>query len=402
MKTATMPKHTRTILHVDMDAFFASVEQVDHPEYAGKPVIVGSPPDQRGVVSAASYEARKFGVHSAMPSRTAAQRCPDGIFLPVNGKRYKEISKQIFRIFETFTPWVEPLSIDEAFLDVSGSLHLFGEGPEIAEKIRTTIREQTGLTASVGIAPNKFLAKLASDMNKPDGLTLVPTNPAAIREFLAPLSVSRIWGLGKVAQKKLEKAGIRIVQDLQDIPDDVLARLVGERMADHYKALAYGVDERCLEMDVREKSVSREYTFTENCSDSDLLERVLSGLVDEVAARIRKENFWADVAVLKVRWEPFETITRQRKLDSPCRDTFTLLDEAFTLFRKEKLKAPVRLIGFGVRVLESRFARQIDLFDLEDRTAREKRERASLAMDKIRRMYGPQSLRRAGAHDTAP
>ncbi len=197
-------------LHVDMDAFFASVEQLDHPELRGKPVVVGSPPDRRGVVAAASYEARKFGIHSAMPSRLAYQKCPDAIFVPGNMARYKEVSRQVMRIFGAYTPLVQPLSIDEAFLDVTGAQRLFGDGKTIAEKIRRDIREQTGLTASVGVAPNLFLAKIASDMNKPNGITVVPSGQESIEKFLAPLPIGRMWGVGKVTQKTFVLSGYRL------------------------------------------------------------------------------------------------------------------------------------------------------------------------------------------------
>ena len=217
----------RVFLHVDMDAFFASVEQHDNPELRGKPVIVGAPADRRGVVAAASYEARTFGIHSAMPSGEAARLCPHAVFVRPNMKRYKQVSSQIFEIFERFTPLVEPLSVDEAFLDVTGSERLFGSGVEIGERIRQVILEELGLTASVGVAPNKFLAKLASDMDKPDGLTLVPFSREAIIAFLAPLSVDRIWGVGAVTQKRLDEKGIRTIADLQSADLVSLVSIVG-------------------------------------------------------------------------------------------------------------------------------------------------------------------------------
>ncbi|MDA0990535.1 MAG: DNA polymerase IV, partial [Verrucomicrobia bacterium] len=212
----------RTFLHVDMDAFFAAIEQHDNPALRGKPVVVGGPADGRGVVAAASYEARGYGIHSAMPSREAKQRCPHAIFLPNNGKRYQDVSRQIFGIFDRFTPFVEALSIDEAFLDVTGVKHLFGPGPEVARQIKVAIHAETGLTASVGVAPNKFLAKLASDLEKPDGLTVVPNERPAIAAFLAPLEVGRIWGVGKVTGAKLATMGIRTIGQLQQTPERVL------------------------------------------------------------------------------------------------------------------------------------------------------------------------------------
>jgi len=217
-------KAQQTILHIDMDAFFAAVEVHDNPELKGKPLVIGSPRDKRGVVSTCSYEARKFGIHSGMPSRTAAQRCPEAIFLPVRMSRYHDVSKQIMEIFERFTPHVQPLSCDEAFLDVTGSLHLFGDGPETARKIKAVILEETGLTCSVGVAPNLFLAKIASDMNKPDGLTLVPFSEKLIPAFLAPLPIKRMWGAGGKTQTVLKAHNLQTIGDLQKVDSKLLKK----------------------------------------------------------------------------------------------------------------------------------------------------------------------------------
>jgi len=245
---------TKVFLHVDMDAFFASVEQHDHPELRGKPVVVGASPDQRGVIAAASYEARKFGIHSAMPSRTAYQKCPDAVFRRGNMARYKEVSGQIMRIFESFTPLVQPLSIDEAFLDVTGAQRLFGSAEVIARKIKQTIKEQTGLNASVGVAPNMFLAKLASDLDKPDGLTLIPFAQEEIEQFLAPLPVGRIWGAGKVTQKILLENGLPTIGKLQQCPFQTLEKIVGTRTAEVFSRLACGIDEREIELETDHRS----------------------------------------------------------------------------------------------------------------------------------------------------
>ena len=291
----------RTILHVDMDAFFASIEQLDHPEYAGKPLVVGAPADKRGVVSAASYEAREFGLHSAMPSRVAARKCPQAIFVPVNMPRYIEASEQIFAIFETFTPYIEPLSVDEAFLDVTGVKRLFGAGPEIAAKIKEAVKTQTGLTASVGVATNKFLAKLASDMDKPDGITVVPSDPKAIRRFLAPLAVGRIWGVGRVTQRMLEGHGILTIADLQETPIERLTKIVGKNYAEHLAALAVGEDARKLEMDRTRKSYSREHTFDVDCKDQEEQERILCSLVEDVGSQLRAAGKYAKTIRIKRR-----------------------------------------------------------------------------------------------------
>lgn len=385
----------RVILHVDMDAFFASVEQHDNPELRGKPVVVGAAGDQRGVVAAASYEAREFGVHSAMPSREAARRCPQAIFVPPNGKRYSQVSRQIFGIFERFTPLVEPLSVDEAFLDVTGSESLFGSGVEIAEQIRAAIYTETGLTASVGVAPNKFLAKLASDMDKPDGVTVVPIERQAIVEFLAPLPVGRIWGVGAVMQQQLEDVGIRTVGDLQQMTQLALARLVGEHAAERLKHLAHGEDAREIVTEHEEKSISKEHTFPKDVENVKELESVLLSLVDEVGSRLRAKERYAGVIRLKLRWQGFRTITRQRQLRPPCCDAFSLRRAAMAIFNDEPINQPVRLIGIGVSGLCDRPAEQLGLFD-DSVQEREKREHLSRSVDALQEKFGPDAVGRVG------
>ncbi len=391
----------RTILHVDMDAFFAAIEQHDHPEWRGRPVVVGAQPDARGVVAAASYEARRFGIHSAMPSRDAGRRCPEAIFTPVNMARYHDVSRQIFGIFERFTPDIEPLSLDEAFLDVSGAHRLFGPGPEIARRIKATIVAETGLTASIGVAPNKFLAKLASDLNKPDGLTLVPTTRAAIMAFLAPLPVGRIWGVGAVTGAMLNKHGIATIGDLQRIAEPALAAILGRHGAAHLRRLAMGEDARDVAPEREEKRISREHTFPRDCQDAAVIIRLLDDLVEDVARRLRADGRFASVAHLKLRWKDFKTITRQRPLAQPSCDDFTLRHAAQELLRAEPLKQPVRLIGFGVSHLVARSESQLSLFP-DAPAAPERRERLSHTVDAIRRHHGTESIRRASAHDNAP
>jgi len=387
----------KTILHVDMDAFFASVEQHDHPELRGKPVVVGAPPDQRGVVAAASYEARKYGIHSAMPSRTAYQKCPEAVFVRGNMGRYKEISRQIMRVFESYTPLVQPLSIDEAFLDVTGAHRLFGDGKTIAEKIRRDIREQTGLTASVGIAPNMFLAKIASDMNKPDGITLVPFEQEAIEQFLAPLPIGRMWGVGKVTQKKLLSLGITTIEKLQEVDFTILERAVGTRAAQVFSQLAHGIDERGIVLETKDKSISNETTFKEDVSDHDQIEATYKRLIDKVGGRVRKAGFFATTVHLKIRWGDFSTITRQTKLSIPSQDDITLREVGMALLREHLCNRPVRLIGFGVsglRESDEPQTAQLDLFNAPDTTLHNKRSRLSRAADAIRQRFGDQSLRR--------
>lgn len=377
-----------------MDAFFASVEQRDHPEWRGKPVVVGAPPDRRGVVAAASYEARTYGIHSAMPSREAGRLCPHAVFVPANGRRYRQVSARIFRILERFSPFVEPLSIDEAFLDVTGVQRLFGKGEEIAAKIKQAIRRETGLTASIGVAPNKFLAKLASDLQKPDGLTVVPDDRAAILEFLAPLPVHRIWGVGKVMERQLQRLGIETIGDLQTTPPQRLAGLLGKRTAEHLLRLAHGQDNREIEPAAEEKSMSGEHTFPEDTRSPEQIERVLCDLAETVGRRLRSAGLYARAAHLKLRWKDFRTITRQKALARPCRDDFTLRQTALGLFRAQETKEPVRLIGFGVSRLIDHADDQMSLFETESRNAG-RNERLSQAVDRLRGKYGDTAIGRA-------
>jgi len=384
----------RVFLHVDMDAFFASVEQHDKPELKGQPVVVGAPPDQRGVISAASYKAREYGIHSAMPSREAYRRCPAAVFLPVNMERYLQVSQQIRTIMESFTPLVEPLSIDEAFLDVTGAQRLFGSGATIAAAIKADILNKTGLTASVGVASNKFLAKLASDLDKPDGLTIVPEGRREIMAFLAPLPVGRIWGVGKVTGRKLTKAGIRTIGDLQVASSESLAHCIGKHSAGHLQRLACGEDAREIELDREEKSMSREYTFPEDCQDVERLSAVLDDLVEDVARRLRAVGKYASVAQVKLRWQGFETITRQRKLSMPLCDGFQLRALARDVLCGESLQRPVRLIGFSATGLTTQAGQQLMLFDQQDG---ERKETLSRVVDSIRNCYGDESIGRCCA-----
>ncbi len=385
----------KTILHIDMDAFFAAVEVHDRPELKGLPVVIGSPPDRRGVVSTCSYEARTFGIHSAMPSRTAFKLCPRAVFLPPNMKRYHEVSEQIMEIFRRFTPLVEPLSCDEAFLDVTGAHYLFGNGPEIAQKIKAAVLEETGLTCSVGVASNMFLAKIASDLNKPDGLTVVPASEKLIAAFLAPLPIKRMWGAGKKTQAVLEEHKIRTIGDLQTVDPAKLATWVGESSASSFRRLAFGLDDRALEIESEEKSISNEITFDEDLRDAKAIEAALLDLADKVGTRLRLAGFYAATAQIKLRWTDFSTITRQRRLDPPCCDDISLRETALELFRKESLHSAVRLIGFGVSGLRrTANAPQLDLFDSPMKKTSTKRETLSRAVDRIRAKFGRKSIRR--------
>jgi DNA polymerase-4 len=380
----------RQIIHVDMDAFYASVEQADHPELKGKPVIVGGSPEERGVVSAASYEARRFGIHSAMPAAQAHRLCPQGIFLPVRIRRYVEISRAIGRIFYSYTPQVEPVSIDEAFLDVSGCLGLFGSTEHIGRQIKAKIREEFGLTASVGIAPNKFLAKLASDIEKPDGFVVITEENK--QQILDPLPVGRIWGIGKVTEKALNEIGIVTIEQLRKTPTEVLAEIFGNQ-ASGILELAQGIDTRAVETEGTAKSISSEETFATDIEDKDTLLSVLLGQVEEVAQRLRAEKLQARTVTLKIRYGNFRTITRSATLEQPTQVTQHLWDQARLLFDQwhQKSAAPLRLLGFGVSGLSAEGTGQQLLFD--NLAEQKKQKKLDTAFDTIRQKYGDDALK---------
>lgn len=382
----------RHILHVDMDAFFASIEQRDHPEWRGKPVVVGAGPHERGVVATCSYEARKFGIHSAMPSREAGRRCPDAIFTPGNHAIYAAVSRQVFAIFERYTPLVEPVSVDEAFLDVSGALRLFGSPATIATCIRADLRRELGITGSVGIAHNLFLAKLASDLNKPDGQAVVPRDPEGVKALLAPLPVRRLWGVGKTTAEVLQRAGLSSIGDIQRLRADALARLVGASLAAHLGRLAVGQDDRELTFEWEEKSISREHTYGEDTLRRDVLVETLRELAEDVGRQVRQSAHFATVARLKLRWSDFRTITRQRPFVTPSRDDFTFREMADALFAAAYDGAPVRLIGFGVTGFTDTRRDQLQLFD-DPTPLRDKRESICRAVDELRERLGPNAVR---------
>ncbi|MBN2127978.1 MAG: DNA polymerase IV [Sedimentisphaerales bacterium] len=383
-------KKPRRILHVDMDAFYASVEQFDHPELRGRAVIVGGDPKGRGVVSAASYEARAFGVHSAMPMAQALRRCPHAAILPVRMERYAEISQVIGAIFERYTPLVEPISLDEAFLDVTGSTNLFGSAERIGRAIKNEIQEQTHLTASVGIAPNKFLAKLASDLEKPDGFVVIDEpNKQAI---LDPLSVGKIWGVGKVTEKALLAHGIETIAQLRHSTQAELEAVIGRAAAELLR-LARGEDERPVKPDRQRKSVSSEQTFATDVSDAAVLSSVLLEQVEEVAHRLRRQHLKARTVTLKLRYGDFRTITRSDTLCEATNVTQSLWEAAERIFRRWRARSagPLRLLGMGASGLEDERAGQQLLFaDPKE----EKLKKLDEAVDRIRDRYGKNAVRR--------
>ncbi|MEX2606399.1 MAG: DNA polymerase IV [Kiritimatiellia bacterium] len=390
----------RSILHVDMDAFFASVEQRDFPELRGKPVLVGGDPTKRGVVAAASYEARKFGIHSAMPTREAYRRCPDAVFVRGRMQIYKAVSRQVFAIFEDVTPMVQPLSVDEAFLDVTGALHFWENDPlRIAEDIRARIQKEVQLTASVGIASNKFLAKLASDMNKPDGVTVVPRGAEAIRDFLAPLPVGRIWGVGKKTGETLARHGIHTIRDLQNADPRQLTSWFGEHSAQHLKALSLGLDDRPVHDREPEKSMSSEHTFGEDQTDPVIWHRILLEQSEEVGRRLRKAGLWSGCIQLKVRNDKFQTRTRQRTLPVPTRRDLEIYHAALTLLEKAAPDRPVRLLGVGASHLTDTPVvpepMQLDLFGEHPSATTSDPAVLDRVVDQLRARYGKTAVQRA-------
>ena len=377
---------TRAVLHVDMDAFYASVEQHDDPSLAGRPLIVGWD-GGRGVVAAASYEVRRYGVHSAMPVRKALQLCPHAVCVRPRMARYQEVSAQVFGAFREVTPLVQGLSLDEAFLDVTASLQLLGDALEIGRRIKRRIRALTGLTASVGAAPNKLVAKIASDLSKPDGLTLVEA--ARVREVLDPLSVRRLPGLGSKTGAKVEAAGIRTLGELRSAPDAVLWPLFG-RYSSWMRERASGIDERPVLPEVEEKSLSAEDTFEHDIDDIRTLQRQLAGLADLAAARLRARQLMAGCIGVKIRRDDFSTFSRQRAVAPPtceARAVAGVAAELLTRWLAANRGAKLRLLG--VVLTELTPASQLGLFEETRRGSQ-----LDATLDEARARFGRQALRR--------
>ena len=385
------------ILHVDMDAFYASVEQRDRPELAGRPVIVGGSPHRRGVVSAASYEAREFGVHSAMPSAAARRKCPQAVFLPPRIGYYVQVSREIREVFLQYTPLVEPLSLDEAFLDVSGSVGLFGSPVEIGRRIKEEIYRKTRLVASVGVAPNKFLAKVASDLDKPDGFVIVPVD--GIQEFLDPLPVARLWGVGQVSNRALERLSIRTIGQLRRLSEEVLGDCFGT-FGEHLWRLAHGIDDRPVVPDREAKSISNETTFEIDVVDRSVQRAWLMALTEQVARRVREHGLRARTVHLKVRFADFRTITRSHTFAEPTDLTDQFWDSAARMLDTHVATGqPVRLLGMGVSGFDASGCTQQGLFDEEERR---RQSRLDGVTDEITSRYGHKSIGRATKLETDP
>jgi DNA polymerase-4 len=383
----------RSILHVDMDAFYASIEQRDDPQLSGKPVVVGG--NNRGVVAAASYESRVFGIRSAMPMAEARRRCPDLCRVAPRMSRYQDVSREIFAVFREFTPLVEGLSLDEAFLDVTASSKLFGSGGDIAIAVKQRIHERTDLTASVGVAGNKLVAKIASDLDKPDGLVVI--TPENLHGTLDPLSVAVIPGIGKETQSRLRRIGVRTIADLRHADDRDLVPIFG-RFTQKTRDRAAGIDDRAVIASRAEKSISAEETYDSDLAERGEMERQLLRLAERTSGRLRKARLAAGTVQVKIRQSDFQTFTRQKSLKPPGNGTDQIFEIARTLLRTWLARNPgarIRLLGVGGSGLAP--AAQDDLFAGQDTAPGTEVDRT---VDEIRDRFGSASVGRARTLDT--
>lgn len=375
----------RWILHVDMDAFYASVEQRDHPEYRDKPLIVGGV-GRRGVVATASYEARKFGVHSAMPMELARRRCPQGIFIAGDHDKYSAVSTQIMAILADYSPLIEPLSLDEAFLDLSGMELIFASPLDIAREIKRRVREDLQLVVSAGLAPNKFLAKMASDLRKPDGLVVV--DYGCEREFLADLPIEKLWGVGEVTAKSLRAKGFTKIAQLAALDEVDLRPFFGQSAATVYN-LVRGIDNRPVVSGRESKSIGAEETFPFDLTDADEMRTILTVMANRVGARLRHEKLAAWTITLKLRYGNFQTLTRQRKLTRPTQADETIYRTSVDLLTQHLNQANgIRLLGVSASHFESAERRETSLFDDQE----EKGRQISTVMDQLREKFGSAAL----------
>jgi len=381
----------RTIFHVDMDAFFAAIAELDDPSLAGKAVLTGGT-GPRGVVTTASYEARKFGCHSAMPMSIALRRCPHAICVKVPGERIRELSQQVFAVLDAFSPTVQPLSVDEAFLDMTGTQRLMGPPEEVAQQLKDAIKQATGLTASVGVAFNKFLAKLASDLDKPDGLVVI--TPRNVDQVLSALPVSKVWGVGPSMEKKLAGVGIHTVADLRQWPGEALTQRFGSA-GEHLHELAFGRDDRPVTPDRVAKSIGQEQTFDTDLASAEAARAFLLGHTEQVAERLRRHGFLARGVTLKLRAPDFSTRTRSVHLTEATARTDLLwgsVRDAFDQWAAASFH-PLRLVGVTAYPLTTTPG-QPGLFNQQEN---QKRERLDRATDAIRARFGKASITRAGA-----
>jgi DNA polymerase-4 len=383
---------SRVILHVDMDAFYASVEQRDRPELRGRPVVVGADPRGRGVVSAASYEARRFGIHSAMPIGRAYRLCPTAAFLPVDMDKYARESDRIMSILGDFTPLIEPLSLDEAFLDVTGSRALHGTGVEIARRIKARIRDEVGLTASAGVAPSKFVAKIASDLEKPDGL--VEVAPGQEVAFLRDLPLRRLWGVGPSAERELSTLGVRTIGDLVRLGRGRLEARLGASGA-HLVDLAQGIDDRPVVPWHDPKSTGAEETFERDTRDVGRLRATLLAQADRVATELRAAGLRGRTVTLKLRFADFHTLTRRGTGEAPTADGGEIFRRAWAAFSRIPRPQPIRLVGLSVSGFASTSEpQQLPLLGRPDRA-----DRLGQVTDELRTRFGPRALVRGSLLD---
>lgn len=378
-----MNKMRRWIMHVDMDAFYASVEQGDHPEYKGHPVIVGGL-SARGVVATASYEARKFGVHSAMGMERARKLCPQGIYLWPRMDRYKEVSGQIHKIMEEFTDCIEPLSLDEAFLDVTGIAHKFIGPMALGRSIKERVFQETGLIISAGLAPNKFLAKIASDLDKPNGLVVVPYGKEV--EFLQELPIKRLWGVGRQTEKLLLEQGYKKIKDIQNLSDErPLIAILGNQ-ARRFWELARGIDSRPVESDRVVQSIGREETYETDLVDEGLIDREWQYFANRLAKSLRKHNVMGTTISIKVRYNDFLTLTRQKTLSIPTNREDVMLEVARLLYAKLGKNKPIRLLGLTMSHLTAPVS-QDSLFEI-----RKDEGALALTLDQLQERFGDMAI----------
>jgi len=380
------------IIHIDMDAFFASVEELDQPQLKGRPLVVGGAASSRGVVAAANYPARRFGVRSAMPMRRAQQLCPQLLVLPVRMVRYVELSRQIQAIFLRYTPTIEPLSLDEAFLDVAGSERLFGPPEQIARCIQQQIFDELGLAASVGVAPNKFLAKIASDLDKPNGFVVVQPDQAAA--FLEPLAIERLWGVGKASARQLHRMKVQTIGDLKRLPQAHLQQLFGKHGRQLWQ-LAHGIDPRRVVTEHQAKSISNETTFAEDIEDHAILLAWLQQLTEQVCGRLRNKQLAGRTVQLKIRYANFDTLTRSHSLEQPSHSALEVWQVVKHLF---KTRLPwrsdgVRLVGMGMSGFDE-IPRQGDLFSQQ---ARAQQRQIDATLDQIKAKFGRNMVQRGNS-----
>lgn len=382
------PNSDLYILHCDLDAFFAAVEQRDHPEWKGKPVIVGGDAHSRGVVSTCSYEAREYGVRSAMPAARARQLCPQGIFLPVNMSRYKEVSAQVFSLLADYTPQMEIISIDEAFLDIRGSGSLFGAPEEIAAQIKGRVQSELDLIISVGISYNKYLAKLASDLGKPDGLRIIRAQEAF--EILRPLPVSRLWGIGEKTSGLMDRYGIYTIGDIQDLTPQWLQDRFGSSGLRFWQ-LAHGIDERPVEADYDRKSLGREITFPYDTADLTYFDKLIEVFAAELCRKLRQDKMEASAVTIKLRFADFKTITRSQTIPG-CNSERIVASIAREMLGKTYQKEPLRLLGLSLgRLSPISKIEQGCLFDDDKQLGRDKK--MEQIVDEIQSRFGSDAIK---------